>query len=311
MHKNSKIYVAGHRGLVGGAVVEALRRHGYANIVGRSHQELDLQDASAVQSFFAHERPEFVVLAAARAGGIKESLRYPTEFLLENLRIQNNVLWEAHQSGVRKLLFLGSSCIYPREAQQPMREDYLLTGPLEPSNEGYALAKIAGLKLCEYLFEQFGNSFISCLPCNIYGEGDYFDPDRGHVIAALILRMHRAKLDRAKEVVVWGTGNSRREFLFSDDLAEAVVFLLERYEDKQFLNVGSGEDISIRELAHLIRGIVGFEGDLAFDATKPDGMPRKLLDVSRLHALGWRHQVPLADGIRRTYASFLRRQDRA
>jgi GDP-L-fucose synthase len=307
MERTSRIYVAGHRGLVGSAVVDALRRHGYANILCRSRQELDLRDTSAVRAFFTQEHPEFVVLAAARAGGIKESMTYPAEFLVENLQIQNNVLWEAHRAGVRKLLFLGSSCIYPRECVQPMREEHLLGGPLEPTNEGYALAKIAGMKLCEYISAQYGKRFISCIPCNIYGEGDYFDADRGHVIASLILRMHRAREAGLDHVDVWGTGDARREFLYSDDLAEACVFLLESYEGKEFLNVGSGEDLSIRELAGLIREVVGFDGELVFDASKPDGMPRKLLDVGRLHALGWRHRVSLAEGIGRAYRSFLRR----
>ena len=306
MEKTSKIYVAGHKGLVGSATVNALKRHGYTNIIGRTHSELDLTDPLAVAKFFESEKPEYVVLAAARAGGIRESIAHPTEFMLENLKIQNAVIWQAHLSGVKKLLFLGSSCIYPRECPQPMKEEYLLTGPLEPTNEGYAIAKIAGLKLCEYMFEQFQDNFIACMPCNIYGEGDYFDTERGHVIGSLMVRMHKAKMEHAPEVAIWGTGNARREFLFTDDLSEAIVFFLEHYDEKQFLNVGTGEDISIRDLAQLMKETVGYEGILTFDTSKPDGMPQKLMDVSKLKALGFEPKVGLKEGLRRSYADYLK-----
>jgi len=305
MEKNSKIYVAGHRGLVGNATVNALKRHGYANIIGRTHSELDLMDQKQVKEFFETEKPEYVVLAAARAGGIRESIAHPTEFMLENLKIQNNVIWQAYQSGVKKLLFLGSSCIYPRECPQPMKEEYLLTGPLEPTNEGYAIAKIAGLKLCEYMHDQFDANFISCMPCNIYGEGDYFDTERGQVIGSLMVRMHTAKIENTPEVAIWGTGNARREFLFTDDLSEAIVFFLEHYNEKQFLNVGTGEDISIKDLAQLMKETVSYQGNLTFDTSKPDGMPQKLMDVSKLKALGWEPKVTLKEGLQKSYRDYL------
>lgn len=308
MEYNSKIYVAGHGGLVGSSVVRTLEKRRYSNLVLHTREELDLFNQKAVEDFFKAEKPEYVVLAAARAGGIKASMTYPTEFLFENLAIQNNVIWQAHLSGVKKLLFLSSSCVYPRECPQPMREEYLLTGPLEPTNEGYAIAKIAGMKLCEYIFDQYHQTFISCMPCNIYGEGDYFDTERGHVIGSLLLRIHKAKMDNDSEVLIWGTGKARREFLFADDLAEAVVFLLENYDKKEFLNVGTETDVTIRDLAELIQKIVGFEGKLAFDTTKPDGMPQKLLDVSRLNALGWKHSVSLEDGLRRSYYAYLKNE---
>jgi len=301
------MYVAGHRGLVGSAILRALKRSGYDNVIGRTHEELDLTDQKAVEHFFQNEKPEYVVLAAARAGGIKASISHPTEFLYENLAIQNNVIWEAHKSGVKKLLFLGSSCVYPRLSPQPMKEEYLLTGPLEPTNEGYAIAKIAGLKLCEYIYTQFGKKFISCMPSNIYGEGDYFDAERGHVVAGLMRRMHEAKIAGVPEVSLWGTGAARRELLYVDDLAEAVLFFLEKYHDKEFLNVGSGEDITIRELAEKIKKIVGYDGTLTYDTSKPDGMPQKLLDVSRINALGWHARVTLEEGLKKSYQDFLKR----
>ncbi len=304
MDKHSRIYVAGHRGMVGSAVVRLLRARGYANLVLRTHDELDLLDQGAVREFFRTEKPEFVILGAARVGGIKANMTYPADFLYENLQIQNNVIWTAHEVGVAKLLFLGSSCIYPRGCDQPMREEYLLAGKPEPTNEGYAIAKIAGMKLCEKIYEQYGQKFISCMPTNLYGEGDNVNPDSSHVIPALLRRFHEAKRDGAAEVVIWGSGESRREFLDVDDLAEAVLFLMERYDERQFLNVGTGEDVSIKELAFMIRDLVNYEGRLVFDATKPDGMPKKLLDVSRLHALGWRHRTALPEGLAKTYEWF-------
>lgn len=307
MEKNSKIYVAGHTGLVGSAIIKALKKQGYNNIIVRTHKELDLKDARATNAFFESEQPEYVVLAAARAGGIWESIAYPTEFLLENLIIQNNVIWSAHANKVKKLLCIASSCMYPRACPQPMKEEYLLTGPLEPTNEGYAIAKIAGVKLCEYLCSQFGDTFISCVPCNIYGEGDYFDTLRGHVIGSLLVRMHAAKISGAKTVDIWGTGNPRREFLFDEDLAEAIIYLLERYDKKEFINVGSGADISIRDLATLVKDTVGYAGELAFDASKPDGMPQKLLDVTKIESHGWKHAMPLKKGLIRSYAAYLKK----
>jgi GDP-L-fucose synthase len=301
MDGSARIYVAGHQGLVGSAVVRRLRRAGYHNLLLRTRAELDLTDQRAVRELFAAQPPEYVVDSAAKVGGIAANLRYPAEFLYANLTIQNNLIWAARDAGVRKFLFLGSSCSYPRECPQPMREEHLLTGLPEPTNEAYALAKIAGIKLCEYVYAEFGECFISCMPTNIYGEYDNFDPATSHVIPSLIRRMHEATLAGAPEVVVWGSGTSRREFLHVDDLADAVLWLLERYEDRQFLNVGTGVDIAIRELAETVRAVVGYPGELVFDATRPDGMPRKLLDVSRLHALGWRHTTELADGLRRTY----------
>ncbi len=305
MNKDSRIFVAGGRGLVGSATLRALRAHNFTNILAPNREELDLMDTGAVKRFFASKKPEYVIMAAARAGGIKASSTFPAEFLYENLVMQNNVIWQAHQSNVKKLLFLGSSCIYPGLVRQPMKEEYLLTGPFEPSNEGYSIAKIAGLKLCEYIYTEFKKEFIFCMPCSLYGEGDYFDVDRGHVIPSLMLRMHEAKKNNAPEVVVWGTGDARREFLYVDDLAEALLFLMEQYHKKEFVNVGSGEDISIRDLAFLIKKIIGYEGRLTFDHTKLEGVPRKLLDVSKIRALGWTPKVALSDGLKRTYEWYL------
>lgn len=308
MNAESRIFVAGGRGLVGSSVLRALKKRGFTNVLAPTREELNLMDGRAVEQFFATEKPEYVILAAARAGGIKASGKYPAEFLYENLVIQNNVIWQAHLSGVKKLMFLGSSCIYPGRAPQPMKEEHLLTGPFEPSNEGYSIAKIAGLKLCEYIYTQFGKEFISCMPCNLYGEGDYIDADRGHVISSLFLRMQEAKDTGAPEFVVWGTGDARREFLYVDDLAEAILFLMEHYHEKEFINVGSGEDISIRDLATLIQQLVGYPGTLVFDPTKPEGVPRKLLDISRIKALGWEPRTSFTEGMRKTYADFLSRR---
>ncbi len=305
MEKGSKILIAGAGGLVGSAIVELLRERGYTTLLIPRQSELDLMNSVAITEFFDTHKPEYVIMAAARVGGIKANSTYPAEFLRENLLMQDNVIWQAHLAGVKKLLFLGSSCIYPREAQQPIKEEYFMTGPLEPTNEGYAIAKIAGMKLCEKIFEQFGKAYISCMPTNIYGVRDHFDPERGHVIPALMRRMHEAKVNGTPEVVVWGSGNARREFLNAQDLAEAVLFLMEKYDQKEFLNVGTGEDISIKELAMLVKEIVGYEGALVFDITKPDGMPRKLLDVSKIRALGWAPQVDFKEGLKRTYEWYL------
>lgn len=301
----NSIYVAGHRGLVGSAIVRELQAHGCDNVITRTHAELDLTQTDAVRRFFSDQKLEGVVLAAARVGGIKANDEFPVEFLLQNLKIQNNVIECAHDFGVRKLLFLGSSCIYPKFAPQPIPESALLTGPLEPTNDAYALAKIAGIKLCQSYAKEYGRIFISVMPCNMYGAGDNFDLETSHVLPALIRKMHEAKAAEAKQVVLWGTGTPRREFLFNEDLASACRFLLEHYDSPEIINVGAGKDVTIRELAEIIQGIVGFDGELRFDPAKPDGTPRKLLDVSKIEALGWSPKVPLAEGIERTYRWYL------
>lgn len=300
MDKSAKIFVAGHRGMVGSAIVRLLEKRGYNNLVLKTRQELDLMDQKAVEKFFEEEKPEYVIDSAARVGGIKANMEHPAEFLYENLQIQNNLIWTSKNIGVKKFLFLGSSCIYPRECPQPMKEEYFMEGKPEPTNEGYAIAKIAGMKLCEYIYREHGIKFVSCMPTNIYGENDDFNPETSHVIPSLIRRMIEAQETNQPEVVIWGTGVSRREFLYVDDLADAVVWLLENYEDKEFLNVGTGEDISIKELAEIVQRLVGYEGKLVFDSTKPDGMPKKLLDVSRLRATGWKHQIAFEDGLQKT-----------
>ena len=306
IQKSDKIFVAGHRGMVGSALTRALEAAGFANLIKRDRNELDLGDPAAVAKFFAKEKPEVVIFAAAKVGGIKANNDYPVEFLLENLRVQNNVIAAAHESGVRKLLFLGSSCIYPKLAPQPIPESALLTGPLEPTNEAYAIAKIAGVKLCQAFSREYGANFISAMPTNLYGPNDNFDLETSHVLAALLRKAHEAKKSCAPELVVWGTGTPRREFLHVDDCASASLFLLEKYDLPEIINVGWGEDISIRELAELICDVVGFDGELSWDKTKPDGTPRKLLDVSKLRALGWTPTIPLRDGIARTYDWFLK-----
>jgi GDP-L-fucose synthase len=305
VEKSDKIFIAGHRGLVGSSLVRKLEQDGFANLLTRNRAELDLRNASDVDRFFAEEKPAVVILAAAKVGGIKANSDLPVEFLLENLEMQNNVVRAAYDAGVRKLLFLGSSCIYPKHAPQPIPESALLTGPLEPTNEAYAIAKIAGIKLCQAYSREYGANFISAMPTNLYGPNDNFDLLSSHVLPALLRKAHIAKQERTRELVVWGSGQPRREFLHVDDLAAACVFLLENYDSPEIVNIGCGEDISIRELAELICEIVGFKGDLAWDTTKPDGTPRKLLDVSKIHALGWRHRIELRDGIARTYQWFL------
>jgi len=305
MQKSEKIFVAGHRGLVGSAIIRRLESEGFNNLPKRNRSELDLADEEAVQHFFAQEKPGVVILAAARVGGIKANNDFPVEFLLDNLRIQNNVIHAAHQAGVRKLLFLGSSCIYPKFAPQPIPETALLSGPLEPTNEAYAIAKIAGIKLCQAYSREYGANFISAMPTNLYGPSDNFDLETSHVLAALLRKAHEAKTRKARELIVWGSGKPRREFLHVDDLASACLFLLEKYDSPEIINVGCGEDISIRELAELICDVVGFDGELAWDTTKPDGTPRKLLDITKLHDLGWQPTIPLRDGIAQTYHWFL------
>jgi len=305
VEKSDKIFIAGHRGLVGSALVRKLEADGFANLLVRDRAALDLRDTQAVDRFFAAEKPAAVVLAAAKVGGIKANNDQPVEFLVENLQVQNNVIRAAHQNGARKLMFLGSSCIYPKHAPQPIPESALLSGPLEPTNEAYAIAKIAGIKLCQAYSREYGANFISAMPTNLYGPNDNFDLVSSHVLPALLRKAHTAKQEGQRELVVWGSGKPRREFLHVDDLAAACVFLLEKYDNPEIVNVGCGEDISIRELAELICEIVGFEGKLAWDTTKPDGTPRKLLDVSKIHSLGWRHRIGFREGIARTYKWFL------
>jgi GDP-L-fucose synthase len=301
---DARIYVAGHRGLVGSAVVRALKREGYENLIVRTHQELDLTEQSAVRGFFQNEKPEVVVMAAARVGGIHANNSRPAEFLRDNLLMQDNVIDAAYRAGAGKFVFLGSSCIYPRMAPQPIREDSLLTGSLEPTNEWYAIAKIAGLKMCQAYRREFGFNAISLMPTNLYGPGDNFDLQNSHVLPALIRKIHEAKNRGDDGVAIWGTGTPRREFLHVDDLADAVIFMLRNYEDEKIVNVGWGEDVTIRELAELIMSVIGYRGTLNFDPSKPDGTPRKLLDVSRMNALGWRPRIPLKAGIESTFAWF-------
>lgn len=316
MQKDSKIYVAGHRGLVGSAIVENLRSKGYTNIIGKTRAELDLLDQKAVAEFFEAEEPEYVFLAAAKVGGIIANNTFRAEFIYENLQIQNNVIHQSYINGVKKLLFLGSTCIYPKEAPQPMSEESLLTSPLEYTNEPYAIAKIAGIKMCESYNLQYGTNFISVMPTNLYGPNDNFDLQNSHVLPALIRKMHEAKINEAKSVEIWGSGKPRREFLHSSDMADACVFVMENIDfadvvrgkkevRNTHINIGSGEEISIGELARLIKSIVGFDGELVFDASKPDGTMRKLSDVSKLHSLGWKHKISLEDGIKGVYEWYL------
>ena len=305
--RDARIYVAGHRGLVGSAIWRELQRRGFTALIGRTHAELDLLDGPAVRKFYASEKPEYVVDAAARVGGILANDQHPAEFLYQNLQIQSNLIHEAHQAGVRKLLFLGSSCIYPRLAPQPMKEEYLLSGPLEPTNQWYAVAKIAGIKMCQAYRRQYGCDFISAMPTNMYGPNDNYDLQNSHVLPALIRKFHEAKAANAPTVTCWGTGSPLRDFLYADDLARACVFLLENYSEEQFINIGAGKEVSVQELTETVKRVIGFAGEIVWDTTKPDGMPRKLMDSSRLLALGWRPQVDLESGIRLAYEDFLKR----
>lgn len=308
MQQQDRIFVAGHRGLVGGAIVRNLRSKGYDNLSLAGRDTVDLRDRGQVEAYFEANKPQVVFLAAAKVGGIHANNSYPAEFLFENLQIQNNVIDAAYRHGAAKLVFLGSSCIYPKLAPQPIKEEYLLTGALEPTNEWYAIAKIAGIKLCQAYRRQYGFNAISLMPTNLYGPGDNFDLQNSHVLPALIRKFHEATLRGEREVVMWGTGAPRREFLHVDDMADASVYLAETYEGEDIVNVGVGDDISIRELAELVREITGFQGEIVNDTTKPDGTPRKLLDVSRLHALGWQARIPLRQGIEQTYAWFLEQE---
>ena len=311
MEKTDRIYVAGHRGLVGSAIVRNLREKGYENLLGRSHKELDLTDQAAVRDFFQKERPDIVVLAAAKVGGINANNTAPAEFAYENMQIQCNVIKCAHDYGVKKLLFLGSTCIYPRMAPQPIPEEALLTGPLEETNEAYAIAKIAGLEMCKFFKRQYGDDFISCMPTNLYGPEDNYDLEGSHVMPAMIRRFHEAKAAGVPFVELWGTGAPLREFLYVDDMADACVFLLEHYNGEKHVNIGTGEEISIKELAETVRRIIGYEGEIRWNKNMPDGTPRKLTDVSRLHELGWTHKVGLEEGIKRAYNWFLENEDKA
>jgi GDP-L-fucose synthase len=305
VEKQAKIYVAGHRGMVGSAIYRRLKELGYENIITRTSKELDLRDQQAVKEFFENEKPEYVFLAAAKVGGIMANNIYRADFLYENLAIQNNVIHFSHENDVKKLMFLGSSCIYPKMAPQPLKEDYLLTGTLEPTNEPYAIAKIAGIKMVESYRLQYQDNYISVMPTNLYGINDNYHPENSHVLPALIRKFHEAKVNNSPTVSIWGSGTPLREFMYADDLADACVFLMENYDDLQFVNIGVGEDVSIRDLAQLIKEVVGFEGQLEFDSSKPDGTPRKLMDVSKLNRLGWKAKTDLKDGIRLAYQDFL------
>ncbi|MCR8640693.1 GDP-L-fucose synthase family protein [Leptospira interrogans] len=313
MEKESKIYIAGHKGLVGSAIERVLKKEGYENILGKTHAELDLTEQSKVNEFFEVNRPEYVFLAAAKVGGIHANNTYPAEFIFSNIQIQNNVIDACYRFKTKKLLFLGSSCIYPKFAKQPMDESQLLDGKLEPTNEPYAVAKIAGIVMCQSYNRQYGTNFISVMPTNLYGPGDNYHPENSHVLPALIRRFYEAKIKNLPEVVVWGTGKPLREFLYSDDMGHACVFLMKNYDvtgdpkGGEHVNVGSGIEVSIRELAETIKEVVGYQGLLTFDLTKPDGTPRKLLDVSKLHKMGWKHQVELKEGIRLAFEDYLRK----
>ena len=308
MEKGNKIYVAGHRGMVGSAILRKLQQEGYSNIVVRTSSELDLRNQAGVNDFFKKEKPEYIFLAAAKVGGILANNTYRAEFLYDNLQIESNIIHAAYLNSAKKLLFLGSSCIYPKLAPQPMNEEYLLTGLLEPTNEPYAIAKIAGIKLCEAYRDQYGSNFIAAMPTNLYGKGDNYHPDHSHVIPGMIHRFHEAKTNNLREVKIWGTGSPLREFMYVDDVADACLFLMLNYNDKLFINIGTGEEISIKDLAYLINDVTGYEGEISFDTSKPDGTPRKLIDSSRLHELGWKHSYGLKEGLEKTYRHFLEKK---
>jgi GDP-L-fucose synthase len=306
MNKEGKIYVAGHRGLVGSAIIRNLKSRGYENIIYKSHEELDLTNQEEVRQFFKKEEPEYVFLAAARVGGIYANSTYPADFIYENLMIQNNIIKASHDFKVEKLLFLGSSCIYPKLAPQPIKEEYLLSGYLEPTNEAYAIAKIAGLKMCQFFKRQYGDNFISCMPTNLYGPNDNFDLNNSHVLPALIRKFHEAKVNNLPKVEVWGSGKPLREFLYVDDMGDACVFLMENYDGEEHVNIGSGEEISIEELTHLVKKVVNYAGDVVFNSSMPDGVPRKLNDVSKLNKLGWSYKVNIQSGLALTYNWYIK-----
>jgi len=307
LKKSAKVYVAGHRGMVGSAIYRKLQKEGYTNLLTRTSEELDLRNQQAVLDFFSAEKPDYVFLAAAKVGGIVANNTYRADFLFENLAIQNNVIHSAYLNNVKKLMFLGSSCIYPKMAPQPLKETYLLTGTLEETNEPYAIAKIAGIKMCDAYRDQYGCNFISVMPTNLYGYNDNYHPQNSHVLPALIRKVHEAKINNEKQVVVWGSGSPMREFLFADDLADACYFLMENYNEPTLINIGVGHDLTIKDLALLIKDVLQYDGELVFDASKPDGTPRKLMDVSKLHGLGWKHKIELREGITLAYQDFLSR----
>jgi GDP-L-fucose synthase len=306
MHPPPKIFIAGHNGLVGSALVRKLKDKGFNNLLLKNRSELDLTNQHAVEVFFAHEKPEYVFLAAAKVGGIYANNTYPAEFIFSNMQVQMNIINESWKYKVKKLLFLGSSCIYPKYCPQPMKEEYLLSGQLEPTNEAYAIAKIAGIVMCQSYNRQYGTNFISVMPTNLYGPNDNYHPLNSHVLPALIRRFHEAKASKAPKVTIWGTGNPTREFLYSDDLADACIFLMEKHNGNDIVNIGSGKEVTIRELAMTIKKAVGYDGEIDFDVTKPDGTPRKLLDCSKLHAMGWRHKIELEEGIKLAYRDFVK-----
>lgn len=308
MEKGAKIYIAGHRGMVGSAIRRKLEQEGFTNFVTRVSTELDLRDQQQVAAFFEQEKPDYVFLAAAKVGGIVANNTYRAEFLYDNLQIQNNIIHSSYLNGVKKLMFLGSSCIYPKMAPQPLEEDYLLTGPLEETNEPYAIAKIAGIKMCDAYRAQYGCNYISVMPTNLYGYNDNYHPQNSHVLPALIRRFHEAKEQGLPSVTIWGTGSPKREFLFADDLAAACYYLMENYNEPGLVNIGTGEDLSIKELAELVKETIGYEGEITFDTSKPDGTPRKLMDVSKLHSKGWKHTIELPEGISLAYQDFLSKQ---
>ncbi len=310
IEKNSKVFVAGHRGLVGSAIVRGLKEKGYTNIVTRTHKELDLTDQAAVFAFFEKEKPEYVVLAAAHVGGINANQTYPADFIYINSIIQCNVIKASHDNKVKKLLFLGSSCIYPKMAPQPIKESYLLTGPLEETNEGYAIAKISGMEMCKFFKRQYGDDFISCMPTNLYGPNDNFDLENSHVLPAMIRKFHEAKVSGAGEVELWGDGSPLREFLYVDDMADACIYLLENYSGEEHVNIGTGKEITIKALAELVRDIVGFKGEIRWNKDMPNGTPRKLCDVTKLHDIGWKEKVDLPEGIRLEYEWFLAQDEK-
>ena len=304
MNTESKIYIAGHNGMVGSAIVKKLTKKGFKNIITSTHEQLDLTNQRSVEEFFKMSQPEYVFLAAAKVGGIVANNTYPAEFINNNLSIQTNVIHQCHVNKVKKLLFLGSSCIYPRDCVQPIKEEYFMTGTLEKTNDAYAIAKIAGIKMCQSYNKQYKSNFISLMPTNLYGEGDNYDLENSHVFPAMIRKFHEAKLRKAKNILLWGSGSPYREFLHVDDLADACLFLMENYNSSEIINVGTGKDLTIKELSEMMKKIIGFEGNIIFDSTKPDGTPRKLLDVSKIHSLGWHHAIEVEDGLRKTYEEF-------
>ena len=309
MQKQEKIFIAGHRGLVGSAIVRTLQAQGFTNILARAHSELDLQNQAAVESFFEAEKPEYVFLAAAKVGGIYANNTYPAEFAYSNMQIQCNIVNSSYKNNVKKLLFLGSSCIYPKFAPQPMNESSLLTGPLEETNKAYALAKISGIVMCQSYSRQYGVNYISVMPTNLFGPHDNYHPENSHVLPALIRRFHEAKINKAPNVTIWGTGSALREFLYSDDLADACIYLMQNYDDSEIVNIGSGEEVSIKHLAMMVKEAVGYDGEIRFDTSKPDGTPRKLLDCTKLHSLGWKHKIAIKDGLKTAYEDFKSRWD--